>query len=221
MNSPRASPPWVESAVLGAALFALVVAGAIAADLPSVAVWGLVTLLCALYILSRGAARGTWSLPDGRPAAPAPVPAPEPEPEPAPPPRAPEPAPAPARTGETAAEVTLSEERLKVTSRPKPRERVQVRKEIVTEEVTITVPVRHERLRIERVPLDAPEHPDAELDVTLMDHEPVVAKEIVPTERVRLERDVVTHREPVSAPVRREQVEFERSGPQDPREGAR
>ena len=138
----------------------------------------------------------------------------------APEPPAPEPA-APARTSETAAEVVLSEERLKVTSRPQPRERVQVRKEIVTEEVTITVPVRHERLRIERVPLDAPDHPDSELDVTLMDHEPVVEKEIVPTERLRLERDVVTHREHISEPVRREQVEVERSGPRDPREGAR
>jgi len=215
MESAR---PWVEGALLATGLLAVTVAGAVAADLSSARVWTLVAVLAALYMLSRGAARS----PGGRPRAPrattftpAPPAAPPPAPEPPPAPRVAEP------VSETAAEVVLSEERLNVTSRARPRERVQVRKEIVTREVTITVPVRHEELRIERVPLDAPGHPDAEVDVTLMTHEPVVTKEIVPRERVRLEKDVVTERERISEPVRAERVELDRTTAPDPHRGAR
>ncbi len=209
--------------MLGVALLALLIAGAASGTLSSARVWTLIAALAALYMLSRGFARGRWDL--ARPAPVRATPAPPAVAAPAAPaaPAAARPAApaAPERRSENEVEVVLSEERLDVTSRPRPRERVQVRKEIVTEEVTITVPVRHEELRIERVPLDAPDRPDAEMDVTLMTHEPVVSKRIVPTERVRLEKDVITERERVSEPVRREQVEFDRSGIPDPGEGAR
>ena len=70
MNPAPAPKPWIESALLGAALLALVIAGATAANLPSAGVWALITVLCAFYILSRGVARASWSTASaGRPAA--------------------------------------------------------------------------------------------------------------------------------------------------------
>jgi stress response protein YsnF len=68
----------------------------------------------------------------------------------------------------------LREERVHVESRIRPRERIVVRKHVITEHVRVMVPVRREELIVERVPLDAPSDPGAELDLTLMEDEPVV-----------------------------------------------
>jgi uncharacterized protein (TIGR02271 family) len=115
----------------------------------------------------------------------------------------------PAGAGRDSAEVTLHEERVHVESRSRPRERVRLRKHVVTEYVNVTVPLRREELRIERIPLDAPPDPDAELELTLMEDEPVVQTRIVPTERLRASKETVTEQADVDATVRREEAEID------------
>ena len=50
--------------------------------------------------------------------------------------------------------LTLSEERVNVSTQSQESGRVRLRKYVVTENVTKTVPVQREKVRIERVPLD-------------------------------------------------------------------
>ena len=84
-----------------------------------------------------------------------------------------------------------SEERLNVGVEAQ-EHKVRLRKYTVTENVTETVPVTHEEVRVERVPLgeDAgPGHIDDEGDVaemTVRDERAVVNKETVAVEEVRL-----------------------------------
>jgi uncharacterized protein (TIGR02271 family) len=88
----------------------------------------------------------------------------------------------------------------------------------VTEEVTRTVPVTREEVRVEREPItdanvdaatSGPEISEEEHEITLHAEEPVVEKRAVPKERVRLERDAVTEEETVSDEVRKERIEQE------------
>jgi uncharacterized protein (TIGR02271 family) len=89
---------------------------------------------------------------------------------------------------------------------------------VVTENVTESVPVQREEVRVEREPitdanideaLDGPEISEEEHEVTLHAEEPVVEKRAVPKERVRMDRDVVTEEQTVSEEVRKEQIEAE------------
>ncbi len=114
--------------------------------------------------------------------------------------------------------MTRSEEELQVGTRSKESGRVRLRKYVVTENVTTTVPVRKEKVRLEREPItdanrgDATSGPDiseAEHEVILHEEEPVVSKKTVAKERVRAEKDVVTDQETVSDEVRKEQIEVE------------
>jgi hypothetical protein len=113
-----------------------------------------------------------------------------------------------------------SEEQLRVGTERVAATRVRVVKHVVTEEVTLTVPVRREEIRIEEVPLDAPDPgpgeslvdagpaPEGGLpeEIVLHAERPVVSVQVVPTERVRLRTEVVEGRETVSGPVQREQI---------------
>jgi uncharacterized protein (TIGR02271 family) len=87
-----------------------------------------------------------------------------------------------------------------------------------TEEVTQTVPVRREEVRLEREPvtdanLDAatsgPELTESEHEVVLHEERPVVDKEVVPRERVRLDTETVTEERQVGEEVRKEQIEVD------------
>jgi uncharacterized protein (TIGR02271 family) len=111
--------------------------------------------------------------------------------------------------------MTRSEERLHVGTESIPAGRARLRKYVVTENVTTTVPVSHEEVRLEREPVtDA--NRDAALsgaDISEEQHEvrlhaerPVVTKEAVPVERVRLTTETVTGEQEVSAEVRKEQI---------------
>jgi uncharacterized protein (TIGR02271 family) len=97
--------------------------------------------------------------------------------------------------------MTRSEEELRVGTAERERGWVRLRKYVTTEQVQQTVPVRRERVRVEREPisdanLDAatsgPELSEAEHEVILREEEPVVEKRVVPRERVRLGKDTVT-----------------------------
>jgi uncharacterized protein (TIGR02271 family) len=112
--------------------------------------------------------------------------------------------------------MTLSEERLNVGTERVEAGRARLRKYVVTENVTQTVPVSREEVRIEREPItdanvgsamDGPAISEEEHEVTLHAERPVVEKEAVPVERVRLGTETVSDQEQVSESVRKEQVD--------------
>ncbi|WP_448626384.1 DUF2382 domain-containing protein [Geodermatophilus sp. URMC 64] len=114
--------------------------------------------------------------------------------------------------------MTRSEERLNVGTRSEEVGRARLRKYVVSENVTETVPVSREEVRVEREPIteanvgaamDGPAISEEEHEVTLRAERPVVEKEAVPVERVRLDKETVTDQETVSADVRQEQIEVE------------
>ncbi|MGI5471038.1 PRC and DUF2382 domain-containing protein [Streptomyces sp. CA-132043] len=116
-------------------------------------------------------------------------------------------------------EMTLSEERAQFGVEEHESGHAHLRKHVVTENVSQTVPVSHEEVRItrERIPEDEARRTggkpakleDGEYDITLHREEPVIRKETVAYERVRLETDRVTEQQEVSTEVRREQLEFD------------
>jgi uncharacterized protein (TIGR02271 family) len=122
--------------------------------------------------------------------------------------------------------MTRSEEQLRVGTQRVEAGRARLRKYVVTEDVTTTVPVSHEEVRIEREPitdanvgdaLDGPAISEEEHEVTLHAERPVVAKEAVPVERVRLDTQTVTEQETVTDTVRKEQIEADGDGINDVR----
>src|SRR5687768_18482317 len=113
---------------------------------------------------------------------------------------------------------TRSEEELRVGTQTRERGRARLRKYVTTEQVTQTVPVQREEVRVEREPitdanLDAatsgPAISEEEHEVTLREEEVVVDKRAVPKERVRLDKDTVTEERQVSEEVRKEQIQVE------------
>jgi uncharacterized protein (TIGR02271 family) len=114
--------------------------------------------------------------------------------------------------------MTRSEERLSVGTRSEEVGRARLRKYVVTENVTETVPVSREEVRVEREPIteanignamDGPAISEEEHEVTLHAERPVVAKEAVPVERVRLDKETVTEHETVSEGLRKEEIEVD------------
>ena len=112
--------------------------------------------------------------------------------------------------------MTRSEERLNVGTQTREAGRARLRKYVVTENVTQTVPVSREEVRIEREPiteanrgeaLSGPAISEEEHEVVLHEERPVVEKEAVPVERVRLDTETVTDEVTVSDEVRKEQID--------------
>src|SRR3954466_6358584 len=114
--------------------------------------------------------------------------------------------------------MTRSEEELRVGTTERDAGRVRLRKYVVEDQVTETVPVRREEVRVEREPitdanrdaaLDGPDISEEEHEVTLRAEEPVAEKRTVPKERVRLEKDVTTEEREVSDTVRSERIDVD------------
>ena len=112
--------------------------------------------------------------------------------------------------------MTRSEEELRVGTTEREAGTVRLRKHVVTENVTETVPVSHEEVRLEREPIthqnvgsatDGPAISEEEHEVTLHAEEPVVEKTAVPKERVRLEKDVVQDEVQVNEELRKERID--------------
>jgi uncharacterized protein (TIGR02271 family) len=112
--------------------------------------------------------------------------------------------------------MTRSEERVSVDTEQVETGRARLRKYIVTENVTQTVPVSREEVRVERVPiteenrdeaLSGADITEAEHEVTLHAERPVVQKETVPVEQVRLGTETVTDEQTVQEKVRKEQID--------------
>jgi uncharacterized protein (TIGR02271 family) len=114
--------------------------------------------------------------------------------------------------------MTRSEEEVEVGTRQVEQGRARLRKYVVTENVTTTVPVQREEVRLEREPitdanrdaaLEGPDISEEEHEVTLRAEEPVVEKRVVPKERVRLDTETVTDERQVSEEVRKEQIQVD------------
>ncbi len=114
--------------------------------------------------------------------------------------------------------MTRSEERLEVGTAKQEVGRARLRKRVITETETRNVPVSHEEVRVEREPitdgnsgqaLDGPGISEEEHEVVLNAEKPVVAKEAVPVERVRLDKETVTDEVQVTEDVRKEQIEVD------------
>ncbi len=112
--------------------------------------------------------------------------------------------------------MTRSEERLRVGTTQQEAGRARLRKYITTENVQQTVPVSREEVRVEREAitdanvgdaLSGPELTEDVHEVTLTEERPVVEKETVPVERVRLAKETVTENVQVNEQVRKEQIE--------------
>jgi len=116
------------------------------------------------------------------------------------------------------AEMVRSEEELHVTTVWRPAEVLRLRKVVVTEEVTINVSLRREEIRVEHVPVTAgvTESELAALtseatdvngsELVLLEEQPVVEKRLVPYERVRFTKAVVTEERQVADQVRKERI---------------
>ncbi|MDX6222324.1 MAG: hypothetical protein QOD91_1378, partial [Frankiales bacterium] len=114
--------------------------------------------------------------------------------------------------------MTRSEERLRVGTENVQTGVARLRKYIVTENVTQTVPVSHEEVRIEREPItdsnrdaaySGADLSEEEHEITLTGERVVTAKETVPVERVKLATDTVTGEQQVDETVRKERIDTE------------
>lgn len=114
--------------------------------------------------------------------------------------------------------MTRSEEQLQVGTQKVQAGKARLRKYVVTENVSTTVPVEREEVRLEREPiteanrggaLDGPAISEEEHEVTLTEERVVVDKEAVPVERVRLDKETVVENQQVSDEVRKEQIELD------------
>ncbi len=118
-------------------------------------------------------------------------------------------------------EMVLSREQMRTRVERRAYARVRLVTYIVTEDVTFTMPVSHQEVRLEQIPLDETDHPNREASVgeLVQDvHEVVLHREqllfttqAVPVERVRLVRRIVEGGQEVAAQLRSEQVDIERS----------
>ncbi len=95
---------------------------------------------------------------------------------------------------------------------------MRLRKYVVSEQGHHTVPVQREEVRVEREPitdanvghaLDGPAISEEEHEVVLHEERPVVQKEAVPVERVRLDKETVTEQATVSDEIRKEQIDVD------------
>lgn len=111
--------------------------------------------------------------------------------------------------------MTRSEERLNVSKERQEVGKVRLKKYIVHDHVQTTVPVEREEVTLEREPItdenrdaamSGPRLNPSEHEVTLHAEKPVVEKETVPMERVRLNKQTVQDEENVERSVKKEQI---------------
>jgi uncharacterized protein (TIGR02271 family) len=119
---------------------------------------------------------------------------------------------------ETDEAMTRSEEEVRVGTREREGGRARLRKYVVTEQVTKTVPVRKEKAVLETEPItdanvdaatSGKDISEEEHEVVLSEEEVVVEKKAVPKERVRLGKETVTSEQEVTEEVRKERIETE------------
>lgn len=116
-------------------------------------------------------------------------------------------------TADTDGYLTRSEEQLKVGTQRVEAGRARMRKFVVTEQQTVTVPVSHDEARIVREPLQPGDSLDGAtigedvVEVALMQDKVLVDKQVVGVEKAKLATQTVTEQQQVTGEVRKEQVE--------------
>ncbi|WP_406290090.1 PRC and DUF2382 domain-containing protein [Streptomyces sp. NBC_00209] len=113
-------------------------------------------------------------------------------------------------------EMIRSEEQLHIGTEEYESGRARLHKYVVTENVTRSVPVSHEEVRVVREPLQpgdktstrAGDLTEQDVEVTLHAERATMRKETVPVERVRMETQRVTEQKEVSAELRKEQIDY-------------
>ncbi len=119
------------------------------------------------------------------------------------------------QTGTDDIAVPVVEEDLVAGTRQTEQGRIRLHKDVVTEQETLTVPVTHEQVSVERVPVsgNASVTEDAfvegDIEVPVMGEEVVTGKQARVVEEVRLHKDTVTEQQQVSDTVRKEQVSID------------
>jgi uncharacterized protein (TIGR02271 family) len=117
--------------------------------------------------------------------------------------------------------MTRSEEELRVGTTEREAGRARLKKYVVTENETRTVPVKREEVRVEREPItdanvdratDGPAISEEEHEVVLHEEEVVADKRAVPKERVRLDKETHVDEETVNETVAREEIEVDDAG---------
>lgn len=113
--------------------------------------------------------------------------------------------------------ITRSEEQLRVGTRQVEAGRARLRKFVVTEQQTVTVPVSHEEVTVVREPIAAGEVTDAVIgddavEVVLTQDQVVVDKQAVAVEKVKLGTQTITEEQQVTEAVRKEQIELDTDG---------
>jgi uncharacterized protein (TIGR02271 family) len=127
-------------------------------------------------------------------------------------------------SGDTSRSIELREEELRAEKERVQAGEVRVRKEVVSEERTIEVPVTREEVVIERRPAAGSTasgriDDEEEIRIPLMEEEVRVEKTPVVREEVTLRKQQVQDTERVSDTVRREEARIERSGDANVRGG--
>lgn len=112
--------------------------------------------------------------------------------------------------------IVRREEQLRVGTERVESGRLRIRKHVVTEQQTVTVPVEREEFEVVREPLDGTSSSGSlgedEIAITTHEERPVVDKEVVDAERIGVEKRTVTDQERVSADVSKEQIDVDRDG---------
>ncbi len=107
--------------------------------------------------------------------------------------------------------LTRSEEQLRVGTKQTEAGKARLRKYVVTEQQTVTVPVSHEEVHVIREPLAAgeagTEMGEDAVEVTLHQDQVMVNKDVVGVEKVRLSTETVTEQQQVTEAVRKEKIE--------------
>lgn len=113
--------------------------------------------------------------------------------------------------------MTRSEEQLRVGKESVEAGKARLHKYVTSERVETDVPLQSESVRLEREPItdanrdaamSGPEIKEAEYEVGLKAERPVVQKETVPIERVRLSKQQETQTQTVGDELRAEHIEY-------------
>ncbi|KNX38224.1 DUF2382 domain-containing protein [Luteipulveratus halotolerans] len=114
--------------------------------------------------------------------------------------------------------VTRYEERLSVAKERREAGRVRLRKSVITEDQTVTVPLSREEVSLERIAIDNPEVVDGDpfgddvREFVLYEEVPVVSKQAVAVERVGLRKNTVQEERQVTDKIRKEQIDLDGDG---------
>ena len=130
----------------------------------------------------------------------------------------------PRTTGQAGERIELSEEELRARTETAKAGEVGVRKDVVTEQRTMDVPVTREevdvqRRPVERRPADRPVGEGEEIRVPVHEEQVRVEKEPVVKEEIEVGKRQVQETEQVSGTVRREEARVESEGDVERREG--